>query len=263
MERPDIDSPLKWPGGKRWILNHLRSHYDGKRRLVDPFSGGLSIPLGLKPDRCMFSDANVPLMNFWRWVQHGLEYDDNTGIEFANDRAIYYENRTKFNQLCEAREYWSKEAALLFYYLNRTCFNGLCRFNRRGYFNVPFGTYKNIPYKKDFLPYVEAMKGWQLYYGDFSCLPLERDDFIYADPPYDVEFTQYTPKDFSWDDQMRLARWLGSHPGPVVASNQATPRIIQLYQAYGFKIYSLEGPRRISCNGDRTPAQEIYATKNL
>lgn len=27
--------------------------------------------------------------------------------------------------------------------------------------------------------------------GDFESLPVKSSDFIYADPPYDVEFTQY------------------------------------------------------------------------
>ncbi len=55
-------------------------------------------------------------------------------------------------------------------------------------------------------------------------------NLFYADPPYDVEFTRYTQQDFVWADQERLATWLATHPGPVVASNQATPRIIELYR---------------------------------
>jgi DNA adenine methylase len=31
----------------------------------------------------------------------------------------------------------------------------------------------------------------------------------------------------------------------------------------GYDIRLLDAPRRISCNGDRTPAQEILATRNL
>lgn len=263
MQRPDVETPLKWAGGKRWLLNHLRELYKPQYRLVDPFAGGLSVPLGLKPDKCLFADANLPLMNFWRWAQSGLEFDDSLGIVFQNDHMTYYDNRNKFNALCYARDVWSKESALLFYYLNRTCFNGLCRFNADGYFNVPFGKYKSIGYKTSFLDYVPTMTGWEIYYGDFSTLPILPDDFIYADPPYDVEFTQYTPKDFGWEDQERLAHWLSRHQGPVVASNQATGRIINLYQSLGFALNYVQAPRRIAANGDRTPAWEILATKGV
>ena len=99
--------------------------------------------------------------------------------------------------------------------------------------------------------------------GDFEHLTVESDDFIYADPPYDVEFTQYSKDGFGWEDQVRLAEWLADHPGPVVVSNQATGRIIRLYKKLDFKVQFIDAPRRISCNGDRTPAREVLALRNI
>jgi len=92
---------------------------------------------------------------------------------------------------------------------------------------------------------------------------LKSDDFVYADPPYDVEFTQYSPQGFNWDDQIRLANWLAKHPGFVVLSNQATDRILDLYRKLGFDLTILDAPRRISCTGDRTPAKEVLAIKKI
>jgi DNA adenine methylase len=89
------------------------------------------------------------------------------------------------------------------------------------------------------------------------------DDFIYADPPYDVEFTRYAKEDFGWCDHERLARWLARHRGPVVLSNQATRRVVRLYRELGFKLSYLFAPRRIDCTGDRTPAREVLAVRNL
>ena len=62
---------------------------------------------------------------------------------------------------------------------------------------------------------------------------------------------------------MRTARWLARHPGPVVLSNQATNRIIDLYQRLGFALKFLQAPRLISCTGDRTPAREVLAIRNF
>jgi DNA adenine methylase len=92
-------------------------------------------------------------------------------------------------------------------------------------------------------------------------LPIQPDDFIYADPPYDVEFTSYSAGGFSWEDQVRAATWLASHSGPVVLSNQATPRIVALYKRLGFVLTYLDAPRRISRTGDRTAAPEVLAIK--
>jgi len=86
---------------------------------------------------------------------------------------------------------------------------------------------------------------------------------LYADPPYDVEFTHYAKEGFGWSDQVRLAEWLADHPGPVVLSNQATNRIMKLYRSLGFSLRFRNAPRLINCTGDRTPAREVVATKNL
>jgi hypothetical protein len=43
----------------------------------------------------------------------------------------------------------------------------------------------------------------------------------------------------------------------VVLSNQATQRVVELYGSLGFHLVFLKAPRRISCDGDRTPADEV------
>jgi DNA adenine methylase len=267
LDRLSVSPVLKWAGGKRHLAPKIKEVFDAylvsvpEARLVDPFCGGFSVPFGVKPEKCLASDANPHLMNLYRWLQAGLTWDEDTGIRFENSSEAFYENRTKFNTLCASREFWTREGALLFYYLNKTGFNGLCRFNKSGYFNVPFGSYKNINYCKDLTVYRDSLEGWDLFYGDFATLPLKPTDFIYADPPYDVEFTQFHSRDFTWSDQERLAAFLANHPGPVLASNSSTVRIIELYSKQGFQVLKLDAPRRISCTGDRTPAEEILAYK--
>jgi DNA adenine methylase len=253
--------PLKWAGGKRWQLPHLRGLWQRNRhrRLVEPFCGGLAVALGLMPPHALLNDINPHVLNFYRWLKRGL----NITLAMGNDECQYYEHRDRFNQLLRAGRGDSAEAASLFYYLNRTGYNGLCRFNRSGDFNVPFGRYSRINYTRDFTPYKSIFAVWRFIHTDFESIPLQPDDFIYADPPYDVEFRQYSAAGFSWDEQVRTARWLARHPGPIVLSNQATDRIVALYQSLGFSLEFLHGPRRISCTGDRTPALEVLALRNF
>ena len=259
--KPPLKPPLKWAGGKRWLVPHMWPLWEGheERRFVEPFAGGLAIALALRPDRALLNDANPHLMNFLTWIQRGLVID----IPMENDRELFYAQRERFNELSAAGRETSREAASLFYYLNRTCFNGLCRFNRNGGFNVPFGRYKQIGYARTFVPYAEALAGWTLETGDFAAVQIEAEDFIYADPPYDVEFTQYSAQGFHWEDQVRLAELLARHEGPVVLSNQATERILALYESCGFALRILDAPRMISSSGDRTPAKEVLATRNF
>lgn len=260
-ERVGLPPPLKWAGGKRWQLPHLQKYWDREkhRRLVEPFCGGLAVALGLRPEQALLNDANPHLINFYSWLKRGLKIS----IQMANDPTLFYQHRARFNQLLSSGKDDRREAASLFYYLNRTGYNGLCRFNGSGEFNVPFGKYATINYRRDFGEYKALLANWEFSNGTFDQLKLEGDDFVYADPPYDVEFTQYSRGGFGWDEQVRAAEWLAKHPGPVVLSNQATPRILRLYKRLGYKLIKLNAPRRISCTGDRSDAKEVLALRNL
>jgi DNA adenine methylase len=257
-----VTPPLKWAGGKRWLLPHLQETVHGlslgERRLIEPFCGGLAVALGLQAKHAWLNDANPHLINFYHWLQRGLPLD---GLTLSNDAVTYYANRDRFNALIQAGQADTAEAAGLFYYLNRTGYNGLCRFNQRGLFNVPFGRYKTIPYRQDFTPEAMALATWQFTCGDFAQLAPTPADWVYADPPYDVPFTTYSQGGFTWADQERLAHWLAALPCPVIASNQATPRVLALYQSLGFSVQVLSAPRRIACTGNRTPAPEMLAVK--
>lgn len=253
---------LKWAGGKRWLVPVLSQLWHGHadRRLVEPFSGGLAVTFGLLPRTALLNDINPHLMNFYTQVRAGALSSD---VAFENDSGVYYQNRNDFNALIQKGRFKTKKSAALFYYLNRTGFNGLCRFNRSGLFNVPFGRYTNITYCRSFPEHTESLAAWEFASGDFESLRIKHSDFLYVDPPYDVPFTQYSSNGFAWKDQVRLVDWLRRHKGPIVISNQATPRVCRLYRDAGYQLTYLRAPRLISCNGDRTPAKEVLATRNL
>jgi DNA adenine methylase len=257
----NLPPPLKWAGGKRWLLKYLLPLWQPyrRKRLVEPFVGGMAVALGLKPEMALLNDYNPYLINFYLELQKGLVIQE----EMKNDREFFLSQRDLFNQMICNGKAVSSQAAQLFYYLNRTAFNGLCRFNSSGLFNVPFGKYATINYKRDFSSYAQAFKKWQFSCGDFEELKIESDDFIYVDPPYDVEFTKYSKDDFKWQDQLRLVKWLSTLNNPIVASNQATDRILEIYRDAGFHIQIISAPRRIAANGDRGEAMEMLAVKNL
>ena len=214
--------------------------------------------MGTSPQRALLNDINPHLINFYKQVRRGLVIS----IPLVNDRKTFYLYRNRFNALIRRNQALSKQGAEIFYYLNKTGYNGLCRFNKDGLYNVPFGQHKKITYLRTFTEYKHVLSRWSFTTLPFTEVPKTHSDLIYADPPYDVEFTQYSKEGFDWDDQVRLADLLARHNGPVLLSNQATSRIIKLYKFMGFELHFLDAPRRISCNGDRTPAQEVLALKN-
>ncbi len=177
-----LKPPLKWAGGKRWLVPHLQPLWEpySHRRLVEPLCGGLAVTLALMPEKALLNGINTHLINFFRWLQKGLYID----IPLENKEEFYYSHRERFNTLIEEGKKESKEAAALFYYLNRTGYNSLCRFNQKDRFNVPFGRNKKINYIRDYEKYREVFKRWGFACTDFEELVLNDDDFIYADLPY-------------------------------------------------------------------------------
>src|SRR5216117_2628975 len=80
--------PLKWAGGKRWLVRYLLPYWGkhSERRLVEPFCGGLAVTLGLMPERALLNDRNPHLINFYSWLKRGLEIT----IPMENDETLFY-----------------------------------------------------------------------------------------------------------------------------------------------------------------------------
>ena len=89
--------PLKWAGGKRWLTPHLYSLWEPyrRRRLVEPFCGGLAVALGLDPRHALLVDMNPHLINFYAWLSKGLRIT----LPMRNDERLFYQHRQRFNDL--------------------------------------------------------------------------------------------------------------------------------------------------------------------
>src|SRR5213594_4076135 len=107
-----LNPPLKWAGGKRWLLPHIAQLWSGheSRRYVEPFCGGLAVALGLQPDRAQLNDLNPHLVNFYRQLQRGLALR----IEARYDKELFCSHRARFNQLIKDGRARTPEAAQLF-----------------------------------------------------------------------------------------------------------------------------------------------------
>jgi DNA adenine methylase len=89
------------------------------------------------------------------------------------------------------------------------------RFNSKGEFNIPYGgiayNRKNFRLKvenifsKDVQRVFKQSKFYNLDFAEFlaTVQPTE-NDFIFLDPPYDSEFSEYDQNSFTKDDQIRL-----------------------------------------------------------
>ena len=246
---------IKWAGGKARLLSQLLPLLPNdiaKRRYVEPFFGGGALFFALMPKNAVISDANADLMDVYDCVK-----SDPKGmirrlrkLLSTHSKENYYLRRDLFNK---GRITVQRRAAL-FLYLNKTCFNGLYRENKKGAFNVPIGSYKDV--KADPVAILEASQVLQSanirgQAFDLMLLNIQENDFMYLDPPYDGSFTAYTGKGFAVEKQKLLAALFADvsslRGAKLMLSNANTPLIRKLYKH--FNITKIMAPRSINSNG--------------
>ncbi|MER9018562.1 Dam family site-specific DNA-(adenine-N6)-methyltransferase [Mesorhizobium sp. M0601] len=235
-----VISPLKWAGGKRWLANRHRELFPNHfKRYFEPFLGGASIFLGLRPQNSILSDANAELIAMYRairddWSSVAEQLESHAGL---HSESYYYLQRSSPPDERFARAAW-------FLYMNRACYNGLYRVNRSGEFNVPKGSKSEILLKTDdFSAVSSAFSESELISKDFETIVdmSSEGDFVYLDPPYTVKhnyngFNKYNERLFSWSDQERLAKSVLKAKGrgvKLAVSNANHTSVLELYKTFG------------------------------
>ncbi|MCK9582614.1 MAG: DNA adenine methylase [Endomicrobiales bacterium] len=127
-----------------------------------------------------------------------------------------------------------------YYFIREFCYGAMFRFSYRGYFNIPYG---GIAYnQKDFRKKVDyifsdevekVFKNTKILNSDFEEILTNKNltgkDFIFLDPPYDTDFSNYEKKDFDKKDQERLANCLYKTKAKFILIIKKTPFIHDLY----------------------------------
>lgn len=139
-----------------------------------------------------------------------------------------------------------------YYFIREFCYGSMFRFNADGGFNIPYGgiayNQKDFRSKVDYLFSQEVEKLFaktEIYNTDFEEIFLRKDinknDFIFLDPPYDTDFSSYEKKDFDKKDQERLANSLDKTKAKFILIIKKTPFIYRLYaNKKGIKTDSFE-----------------------
>src|SRR5699024_10065459 len=184
---------LKWAGGKRQLLPEIQKFIPSKyNTYYEPFIGAGAVLFSLKPKQAVINDSNSELINLYKVIKdkEQIELLINDLKSHKNESEYYYEIR----KLDRQENYIKKEAYLKasrFIFLNKTGFNGLYSVNKSGYFNVPFGKYKNPDYINENT--LRAVHNYlnknkiEIQNIDFekSLEDTAHGDFVYLDPPYD------------------------------------------------------------------------------
>lgn len=132
-------------------------------------------------------------------------------------------------------------AAANFYYIREYCYGSMFRYNVKGEFNIPYGgmsyNRKDMKSKLDRIfcdDVVSLLSRTVIGCEDFEDFiqkqELTDQDFMFLDPPYDTEFSDYEGKDFTKLDQARLAVALKHTKAKFILVIKNTEFIYSLYE---------------------------------
>ena len=238
---------LKWPGGKFRLLDRIMAHIKTPvKHWHEPFLGSGAVFLNVEAEQYTLADANPDLINLYQTLQREgnkfVRYVKTFFTPKTNTSEAYYELRRTFNE-----SKCPRERSALFIYMNRHGFNGLCRYNQKGIFNVPFGSYR-APYfpESEMMAFHEKAQRATFLCQDFkgflvganNIRPSEEGvHMIYCDPPYvplsgTAAFTQYAKGGFGVKDHQDLAllaKLSAAKGTPVLLSNHDTPLVREFY----------------------------------
>jgi DNA adenine methylase len=142
------------------------------------------------------------------------------------------------------------EAAANFFFVRESCYGSMFRYNAHGEFNIPYGgmsyNRKNMDAKIANMFNRETkrvLRGTELCCLDFEAflekIQVNEGDFLFLDPPYDTEFSDYEGKAFTKLDQARLAVMLKKTKAKFVLIIKNTEFIYNLYNQ-NFTILSFD-----------------------
>lgn len=163
-------------------------------------------------------------------------------VETAFRSGFYTHFRNIMNQAKKNKIQISKEKRIAnYYFIREFCYGGMFRFSKSGDFNIPYGG--NAYNKKDFSKKVEQifnpktkriLENAIIEKLDFEELfkrySFTETDFIFLDPPYDTEFSDYEENPFRKEDQQRLANCLIKTKAKFILIIKETEFIRNLYE---------------------------------
>ena len=255
---------LKWAGGKRQLLPEIKKHLPkdfNNYTYYEPFIGAGAVFFELQPQKAVINDSNEQLILTYKAIRDSAEalimlldnHQKNNCKEYFYETRNIDRNREKFHELTAIE----KAARMIF--LNKTCYNVLYRVNSHGYFNVPYGRYKNPAICEDSVlrQISNYLRTNEIYIvnNDFeqAVSTADRNSFIYFDPPYHSQsnsnFTGYQADGFRENDHERLCNTIlkmTNRGVKCLLSNSDTQFIRKLYNYDFFELIPVQARRAIN-----------------
>lgn len=295
IEQLNHQTLLKWPGNKTQLVKQISlciSKFEKFDNYYEPFFGSGALYFYLKKNniitrRSYLNDYLEELITFYKVIKNPKKNIEivkkiisiinkyNSLTDLLQKKQMYLELREKYNWLLTIRELSKSqeiEQSALLYFLNKTCFNGVYRKSKKGVFNVPHGRRvgnsqkinfgeQNIQYFQNTKKLLRNTELTSIHYK-FALKSATSKDFVYLDPPYVGNFTDYTSEGFKENDFMELNNTINDLLDKKInflMSNSNTTKTLEIFYDKRLYCYQLDVTRTI----DRSNTMSDGATTEL
>ena len=236
-------SPLRYPGGKGglapFVGRVIEEQRSRPRTYVEPFAGGAGVAVRLLYDEyvehIVINDLDAGVAAFWRsvfWRTEDLAQRVETAevsvAAWRHHHAVYMNREREIDEL---------SLGFATFFLNRT--------NRSGILDArPIGGLRQTGAWKIDARFNRDNLAWRIrelgrYRNRVTVLEqdgiqlshkyLDRDSFIYADPPYLLRGSDLYFDNLTWEDHRELARILSASRARWLVTYDFDPRVAVLY----------------------------------
>lgn len=225
-----ISSPLNYTGGKFKLLPQILPLFPTvKGTFVDLFCGGCNVGINVDSNKVLFNDTNQALSYLFNTFKnldkdilfsliddiidkYNLSRSSINGYNYYNcesSKGLGSYNKNHFLKLREDfNNYKNKDYYyyVMLYVIIIYSFNNQIRFNKNGEFNLPVGKRDfNNKMKLKLSKFVDRIKSGNYKFSckDFRKIDIdsfEKEDFIYADPPYLITCASYNEQN-GWTEK--------------------------------------------------------------
>lgn len=223
MKDKTYRSPMFYVGDKFRLIAEIKKYFPKNiNKFIEPFVGGGTVFLNINANQYFLNDIDTNVINLHKLLNNQNNLSDflervnkiateyNLSKSFIENvipkglkeqfKKTYYAhyNKDGFNKLKKDYNSSIEKDPFILYLLIIYGFNRMFRFNSSNEFNVPVG---NIDFNKNVVNALEHYfsykneKKIKFFNFDFRAfldsIIIEKNDFIYFDPPYLITFSEY------------------------------------------------------------------------
>lgn len=214
MKKKLIKSPMNYVGGKYKLLPQITPLFPEEiNTFVDLFCGGFNVGINVNAKTIIGNDLCKEVIEVYQGIQQqGVK---NSLKLIKNEISTYDLSKTNEEGYKAIREHYNNgnKEWYIFYAMLTHAFNYQIRFNKQGGYNMPFGrnrSHFNATLEKHFMEFGNAIENKNIIFTnksfeDLKIDNLDKNDFVYLDPPYLITCASYNEQDgWNQDKEYKL-----------------------------------------------------------